>query len=92
MARGSAEMLAIRALGFVAAEPHRLAHFLALTGITAERIREAARQPGFLVGVLDHLLADERLLIGFADSAGIDPVAVARARSALARPWEREVP
>jgi hypothetical protein len=92
MARESAEMLAIRALGFVAAEPHRLADFLALTGIGAERVREAAQQPGFLAGVLDHVLADERLLIGFADSAGIDPLAVARARSALARPWEREVP
>ncbi|HEY2531849.1 MAG TPA: DUF3572 domain-containing protein [Xanthobacteraceae bacterium] len=85
-------MLAVSALGFVAAEPHRLAHFLTLTGIRAERIREAAQQPGFLAGVLDHLLADERLLIGFADSAGIDPVSVARARSALTRPWEREGP
>jgi hypothetical protein len=38
------------------------------------------------------MLADESLLIAFADSVGIDPAAVARARSALDRQGERDVP
>jgi hypothetical protein len=38
------------------------------------------------------MLADESLLLAFADSAGIDPAAVARARSALGGNWERDIP
>jgi hypothetical protein len=38
------------------------------------------------------MLADESLLIAFASSAGLDPADIARARSALARQGERNVP
>jgi hypothetical protein len=38
------------------------------------------------------MLADETLLIAFADNAGIDPAAVARARNALTPQGERDVP
>jgi hypothetical protein len=31
-------------------------------------------------------------LLAFADSAGIDPAAVARARNALGGNWERDIP
>ena len=85
-------MLAIQALAFIAEEPERLARFLALSGIEAEHIRSAARERGFLAGVFEHMLADESLLVAFADSAGIDPAAVARARAALGKTWERDVP
>ena len=79
----AAEMLAIQALAFIAEEPERLNRFLGLTGIEFSQIRDAAREPGFLAGVLEHMLADESLLIAFADSARIDPAGIARARSAL---------
>jgi hypothetical protein len=90
--REAAEALAIQALTFIAEEPERLSHFLGLTGIEAAEIRSAARQPGFLAGVLEHLLGDESLLIAFATSAGIDPAEIARARGALGGggKWERE--
>src|SRR5262249_8745065 len=91
-ARETAEMLAIQALAFIAEEPERLNLFLSTTGIPPSEIRTAAREPGFLAGVLEHMLADESLLIAFADSAGIDPAAVARARSTLDRQGERDVP
>ena len=56
-------------------------------------IREAAREPGFLAGVLDHMLDDESLLLAFADSAGLDPASIARARRALGGPqWDRDLP
>jgi hypothetical protein len=91
--REGAEMLAIQALAFIAEEPERLNAFFAVTGIEAAAIRDAARTPGFLGGVLEHMLADESLLLAFADSAGIDPAAIARARNALGgRKWERDVP
>jgi len=80
----AASALAIAALTFIAAEPERLGRFLALSGIGPESIRAAARDPGFLLGVLDHLLGDEPLLLAFANENEIDPQDVQRARSVLA--------
>jgi hypothetical protein len=91
-AREAAEILAIQALAFIANEPDRLAGFLNVTGLTVERMRDAARQPDFLTGVLEHMLADEPLLIAFADNAAIDPGEIVRAHSVLGSPWERDVP
>jgi esterase/lipase superfamily enzyme len=82
-ARQAAEMLAIQALTFIAQEPERFSRFLALSGIEAARLRAAANEPGFLAGVLEHMLGHESLLVAFADSAGIDPAEIARAHSAL---------
>ena len=82
-ARQAAEMLAIQALTFIAEEPARFSRFLELSGIEGALLRAAASEPGFLAGVLEHMLGDESLLIAFADSAGIDPAEIARARSAL---------
>jgi uncharacterized protein DUF3572 len=79
----AAEMLAIQALAFIAEEPERLDRFFGLTGIELSQIRDAAHEPGFLAGVLEHMLADESLLIAFAERAGIDPAGIARARGAL---------
>ena len=76
-------MLAIQALGFIAAEPEQLARFLDTTGLAPDTIRTAAREPGFLAGVLAHMLADESLLIAFAAAAGIDPAEMARAARSL---------
>jgi Protein of unknown function (DUF3572) len=90
--REAAELLAIQALAFIAEEPERLARFLGMTGLAVEQIRAAALEPGFLAGVLEHMLGDESLLIAFVQSAGIDPADVARASSALGGQWERDVP
>jgi hypothetical protein len=80
----AASELAIAALTFIATDPEALGQFLALSGIDPQSIRAAAREPGFLRGVLDYLTADEQLLIAFASRNGIDPDDVARARVALA--------
>ena len=87
-----AEILAVQALAFIAEDDERLSGFVSSTGIAVQSIREAARQPDFLAGVLDHMLADENLLIAFADTAGIDPADVARARQALGKVGERDLP
>jgi hypothetical protein len=83
--RDKAEMLAIQALAFIAAEPERLSRFLDMTGIPPNEMRNAASQPGFLAGVLEHMLGDENLLIAFADDAAADPADIARARQTLGR-------
>jgi hypothetical protein len=80
----AAAALAIAALGFIAGEPEQLGRFLALSGIGPESLRAAAREPNFLLGVLDHVAGDEALLIAFASHSGIDPSEVASARDALA--------
>lgn len=79
----AAELLAIDALGFLANEPEALSHFLALSGIGPSMLRNAAANPEFLAGVLDHFLGHEPLLIAFADYAGIPANRIAAARQAL---------
>jgi hypothetical protein len=85
-------MLAVQALAFIAEDEGRLSGFIASTGVAVQSIRDAAREADFLAGVLEHILADENLLIAFADNAGIDPVEVARAGQALGKVWERDLP
>jgi hypothetical protein len=88
----AAEGLAIQALTFIAGDGERLGRFLATTGIGPAEIRVAAREPGFLIGVLDHLAADERLLTAFAAEAGVDPSDIGKALAALGGHWEPETP
>jgi hypothetical protein len=91
--QAAAEAVAIAALGFIAAEPERLGRFLAVTGIGPESIRQAAREPHFLAGVLDHIAADEPLLMAFTAENQFDPNEVIRARDALAgQDWQRDTP
>jgi hypothetical protein len=78
-----AESIAISALAFIAGDAELLPRFLAITGIEAASIRQAAREPGFLAGVLDFLLAHEPSLMRFASETGTDPASVAEARRRL---------
>jgi hypothetical protein len=90
--RESGENLAIQALAFLASDPERLGRFLSLTGIGPDMIREAARDPAFLAGVLDHVASDEPLLLAVAEYAGVTPETVERAHLALSGQRERGVP
>jgi hypothetical protein len=85
-------MLAVQALAFIAEDNSRLSGFIGATGIAVQSIRDAAREPNFLAGVLEHILADENLLVAFAERAGIDPAEVDRARQAFGGVWERDLP
>ncbi|WP_315833383.1 DUF3572 domain-containing protein [Bradyrhizobium prioriisuperbiae] len=91
--RETAEIVAIQALSFVAGDPERLGQFLAETGIGPETLRSAAKDPGFLVGVLDFLLRDDAMTKAFSESSHLDPKIISNAREALGDPaWERDVP
>jgi hypothetical protein len=93
LTREAAESVAVQALSFIAEEPEQLGRFLAMSGIGPESLRAAAAEPGFLAGVLDHLLADEQLLIAFAERAGLGPAEIGRARGMLGgAAWERDIP
>lgn len=78
-----AEAVALRALAFLAEDRGRMARFFDLTGVDPARIATVARDPSFLTGVVDHVLADETLLLTFCANGRLDPHQVAAARRAL---------
>lgn len=80
----AAEAIAIEALGFIAADQKLLPRFLSITGIEAHAIRAAAREPGFLAGVLDFVLAHEPTLMEFCEANGRNPASIVAARRKLA--------
>jgi len=88
-----AEALAIQALTFIGEDGERLGRFLAITGIGPAEIRTAAGESDFLVGVLDYMSSDERLISAFSEANNLDPAEIDRARAALAGgSWERDLP
>jgi hypothetical protein len=78
-----AEALALKALTFLASDAPRLLRFLRLTGLDADDLRRQAGEPAFLGAVMDHLLADQTLLLVFATDAGVRPEAIEEARAIL---------
>ena len=78
-----AEETAIAVLVWLAGEPELMGRFLALTGLEAGNLREAAKEPGFLAGVLGFLMSHEPTLMDFSAATGTRPEAVARAFHAL---------
>jgi hypothetical protein len=81
--RAQAEVLALRALGWVAGDEGRLGAFLSLSGTAPDQIAAQARNGVFLGAVLDFLLSDDGLVTGFCTDAGLPFDAPMRARAAL---------
>lgn len=80
--RDAAEILALKALGWIAADPDRLGAFLGATGTSAADLRLRAGAPEFLLSVLDFLLMDDASVIGFCAAEGYactDPLAARQA-------------
>lgn len=81
-----AEDVAIRVLRYLASDEQRIERFLALTGLKADQIREAATQPGFFLAILDHICAWEADLTTCAEATGLAPQQISAARHYLERP------
>ena len=91
--REVAEIVAIQALSFIAADPDRLGLFLAESGIGPETLRTAAAKPEFLAHVLDFVMRDDATVKAFAAASELHPTNIAAARQVLGDPhWERDVP
>jgi hypothetical protein len=90
--REEAEAIAVAGLAFLADDPVRLERFLALSGLSAGDIRQAATQPGFLAGVLQHIMDDDRIAGTFAMAQGLSPEALSAAAAVLGSRWERDTP
>jgi hypothetical protein len=78
-----AEILALEGLGWLAGEQGGIQQFLDQSGIDATTLRAAAGSPEMGIAVLDFLLANEDLLLGFCESASISPKALHLARHRL---------
>ena len=81
--REAAEVLALSALGWIAADPERAGRFFALAGTGADEMRARAQDPDYLGAVLDYLLMDEPLMLVFCEEAGVAPDRPMRARAGL---------
>jgi len=64
---------------WITAEDDRLLPFLAASGLGPETLRDSAREPAFLVGVLDHVMSDENVLLACAEALGVKPERIAAA-------------
>lgn len=83
--RAEAEAVAIAILGYLGRNPEHLGRFLADSGIGPGQLRGMVKEPGFLVGLLEFVLADESLLLAFAENEKVRPTAIALARHELAK-------
>jgi hypothetical protein len=91
--REVAEIVAVQALSFIAADPERLGLFLAESGLGPETLRTAAADPQFLANVLDFVMRDDATVKAFAAQSELHPTNIAAARQVLGDPhWERDVP
>jgi len=82
--REAAEYIAIKAIEYFAANPESLGSFLAHAGVGPGDLKSAMTDPKtsseFLGGVLDYMMMDEKMLLNFAETMGISPPDIVKAR------------
>ncbi|PSK87286.1 uncharacterized protein DUF3572 [Limimaricola soesokkakensis] len=72
MKRERAEVIALGALGWLAANDELWPVFLGSTGAAAEDLRNRAAEPSFQASVLEFLTMDDAWVTSFCDGAGYD--------------------
>ena len=77
------ELLALRAVGFVAGDAPMRSAFERATGLSPADLGRRPAEPGQLAAALDFLLADEARLTAFATRIDLPPEAAYEARRAL---------
>jgi hypothetical protein len=81
--RETAEVLALRILGWLAGNDELLPVFQGSTGATDANIRAGATDPVFLGAVLDFVMMDDAWVVQCCDSLGLRHQEVMLARQAL---------
>jgi len=82
----SADDISIDILSWLASEPELLSRFLALSGTDPGSLRQAARDPGFLGGVVSFLMDHEPTLMAFCAATQTPPEEVVRAHQVFSGP------
>lgn len=83
-----AEELAIKVLGWLTQDPDMMSRFLALSGIEAGSIRQAAQEPGFFAGLTGFLMNHEPTLMTFCGQNDVKAEFVAACHHKLNGPGE----
>jgi len=83
MRQEQAEVIAIQALGWLAANDDLMPVFLSATGSSAEDLHAQAGDPAFLISVLDFLAMDDAWIIGFCKAQGLAYEIPMQARQSL---------
>ena len=78
-----AQVIALKILGFLAEDEDRFEVFLKTTGCSPGALAGLAGDLHFLAGVCDYLLANQPLLLVFAEMEEIPPETIMRARRLL---------
>jgi len=81
--RDMAETIAAQALAWLAGDPENLNGFLALSGLSPAELMAQAADARTLGAVLDFILTEDRLVIGFCDAAFLAYTVPQMARAAL---------
>jgi hypothetical protein len=81
-----AQILALKALGFIVNSEETLRRFMALSGVDGATLRARAAEPEMHVAILDFFLANEGFLVDFCDTASVDAKTVHQARYVLGGP------
>ena len=84
----TAEILGLRALGWLAGEPDGLERLLQASGTDADTLRRSAAEPALLAAVLDFLLSHEDLLLRFCEETSTKPAQIHAARHVLEGPCD----
>jgi hypothetical protein len=81
----SGNALALDVLLWMAGDADRLMPFLGATGLSPDDLRSGLGDPAVLGAVLDHVMANEPVLLACAEAIGVKPERIAEA-------WRRRVP
>ncbi|WP_062233666.1 DUF3572 domain-containing protein [Aureimonas sp. N4] len=79
------DAIGIEALKFIASHQDLIDRFVEVTGVDVSQLRQAAAQPGFFVGVLDFILANEADVLDLASQLAMRPEGIGKARNLLAK-------
>ena len=79
----TSQIIALKALGYLAADDVLLEPFLGSTGLVVADLRAGATDSAFLAGILDYFMQNEALLLAFAASEELAPETIVRARQRL---------
>lgn len=83
MLQESAEVIGLKALGWLVADEEMMGAFLGATGASAADLGAQAHDPDFLGSVLDFLLMNDDWVRAFCNTAGLGYEDPMRARQAL---------
>lgn len=81
-----AEGVAVEILIWLAGQAELMSRFLAVTGVDAGSIRQAAREPGFLAAVTGFVMAHEPTLLAYCEANGVSAERVVSSHNRLAGP------